>query len=156
MTDVALGTVMVISRIGMPPAQMACTAEVASSTVAARTTGTIPISPILWITSSMVIPILCLGLIQQLTVFEAHNAGGLRLHSLQDFMPGCHCGVAGRGHGQCAMSASSLDGPLPFFPRQKSIDQSRSKRVTSAYPVEDFQIFANRRLVEATVGITHR
>src|ERR1700736_2738806 len=156
MTDAALGTVMVISRIGMPPAQMACTAEVASSTVAARTTGTIPISPILWITSSMVIRILCLGLFRHLTVFSAYNAGGLRLHSLQDFIPRCHCGVAGRGHGQCAMSGSALDGPLRFFPRQKSIDQSRGKRVTPAYPVEDFQIFANWRLVEAAVVVAHR
>src|SRR3984893_6088354 len=130
MTDTALGTVMVISRIGMPLAQIACTAEVASSTVAARTTGTIPISPILWITSSMVIRIWCLGLFQHLTVFSAYNAGGWRLHSLQDFIPRCHGGVAGRGHGQCAMGGSALDGPLRFFPRQKSIDQSRSKRVT--------------------------
>src|ERR1700724_3475856 len=122
MTDTALGTVMVISRIGMPPAQMASTAEVASSTVAARTTGTIPISPILWITSSMVMRLSCaLGLFQPLTVFSAYNAGRLCLHSLQDFIHGCHCCVAGRGHGQCAMSGPTLDGPLRFFPRQNSL-----------------------------------
>src|SRR3984893_16011825 len=54
------------------------------------------------------------------------------------------------------MSGSALDGPLWFLPRQKSIDQSRSKRVTPAYPVEDFQIFANRRLVEPALGVAHR
>src|ERR1700680_2445906 len=54
------------------------------------------------------------------------------------------------------MSGSALDGPLRFLPRQKSIDQSRSKRVTSADAVEDFQIFANWRLVEAAVVVAHR
>src|SRR5580692_11403626 len=55
MTVMASGTVIVISTMGMPPAQIASTALAASSTAAARTTGTIPISPILRITSSMVI-----------------------------------------------------------------------------------------------------
>ena len=51
----AFGTVMVISITGIPPAQMASTACRASSKLAALTTGTIPISPIFFNTSSMFI-----------------------------------------------------------------------------------------------------
>src|SRR5271166_5117280 len=50
----AFGTVIVISMIGIPPAWMASTARRASSTLAARTTGMMPISWILLIAVSMV------------------------------------------------------------------------------------------------------
>src|ERR1700689_455736 len=88
-TVTALGTVMVISTMGMPPAEIASTARVASSTDVARTTGMIPTSSILRITSSMVIDFLFLAL----------DAGSARLHGLQYLRQRSHGCVARRGHG---------------------------------------------------------
>src|SRR5438552_8885361 len=148
----AFGTVMVISITGIPPAQMASTACRASSKVAALTTGTIPISPIFFNTSSMFIVLS--------GVLHARNQNSLAsdsrrmpFHHLQNFLQRRHTCIAGSGHRQGAVRRAALPRPLRLVPRQKAINQAGSERVSAANAVQDFQILAARCFIEFSVAI---
>src|SRR5436305_1321796 len=147
-TDTAFGTVMVISTAGIPPAEMASTARLASSTEEARTTGIIPISPIRRITSSALI--LLTGIIR---FRSALDSGRARRHGLLDFRQRGHGGIAGGCHRQCTVRRTALHRPLRIFAGQKSVDQSRSERVTTPDAIVYLQILTDRSFIKLSIVI---
>src|SRR4029077_12175887 len=148
MTDTAFGTVIVISTTGMPPAQIASTARVASSTDAARTTGMIPTSSILRITSSIVISVR-----RPNSEVLSLDAGGSRFHGFYNFRQRCHGRVAGRGHRQGPVRCAAFDRPLRILTGQESVNQTGSEGIASTYAIVDFKIFPHGSLMKAAIAV---
>src|SRR6266446_3548761 len=148
----AFGTVMVISITGIPPAQMASTACRASSKLAALTTGTIPMFPIFFKTSSMFI-VLSRARPPRNQNSSAGDSRRMPFHHLQNFLQSRHTRISRSGHGQRAVRRAALHGPLRLASRQKTINQAGSKGVSAADAIQDFQIFAARCFVEFSIAI---
>src|SRR5713101_2144932 len=151
MTSRAPGTVMVISTMGIPPCQTASAANLASCGEAARTTGTIPISSMRARTSCF--------LIKRRATFSAGSAGDSRsraFHHVKNFVERRHGRIARRGHSQCPMSGSAFDGPLRVLSREKTVNEARSKGVTAANTVENFEILAILGLIEIALVVANR
>src|SRR5712691_869985 len=151
MTSRAPGTVMVISTMGIPPCQTASAANLASCGEAARTTGTIPISSIRARTSYFFIK----G-DATFSVDSANDSHSCTFHHVKDFVERHHGGVARRGHSQRSMSSTAFDGPLRVLSCEKTINKTRSKRVTAANTVENLEILAILGLIEIAVVVTNR
>src|SRR5437899_203808 len=148
----AFGTVMVTSITGIPPAQMASTACRASSKLAALTTGTIPISPIFFKTSSMFIVLSVVPYARNQNPL-AGDSRRMPFHHLQNFLQSRHARVSRNGHRQRTVRRAALHGPLWLALCQKTINQAGSKGVSAANAVEDFQILAARCFVEFSIAI---
>src|SRR5581483_8244287 len=145
----ASGTVMVISTMGIPPSQFASTARLASCALDARTTGMTPTSPILRITSSIVIRTPGPG------ISSTCDTRRLRFHHLQDFAECCHRCVARGCHRERAVCRPALHGPLRLVARKKAINQAGSKRIASTHAVIDLKIFPHARFVEVSAVETY-
>src|SRR5215471_983093 len=139
---------MVISTMGIPPASMASTASSACCELLARTTGTMPISPIRFMIRSEV---MASELLREKSRFRAparrtetsaRDAGGLSFHQVLHVLPGGHGCVAGRGHGQGPVRGAAFKRPLHLLSGEKSIQQTRRKGVAAAHTVKDFQILS--------------
>src|SRR6266540_293613 len=130
MIFMAPGTVIVISRTGMPPARIASTAASASSDDLARTTGMMPMA----------------------RICSTTDTGGPTFHHPLDFGERGHARVARRRHRQRAVRGAALDGPLRAAIREEAVDQPRGKRVAAADAVEDLEIGARCGFVEIAVA----
>src|SRR5262249_9085572 len=142
MSSIAPGTVMVISTMGMPPAQTASLACMASADDEARTTGTIPISRMRLRTCSLVL------IIRWRSSCDARPHAA---HILQDLFQRDHGGVAGRGHGKSAVCRSALHCPLQPLADKQAVDKTGGEGITAADAIEDFQIGTARGFTEQAI-----
>ena len=125
MTAVASGTVIVISKIEMPPASTASAARIASSGDGARTTGTMPtVSTRMQMSAAAHRSILRSG-----ALHRAHHLGERR-----------HGGVAGRRHRQRAVRDAALERPLRILAGEQPVDEPGRERIAAADAIEDLDV----------------
>src|SRR5437763_110830 len=135
MTFTAPGTVIVISRMGMPPARIASTARIASSDERARTTGMMPMARM-----------------RSTTFNSTTDTRGAPFHHALHFRQRGRPRVAGRGHGQRAVCGAALDGPCRSASGEQSVDQAGGEGVAAAHAVENLEIGARGGLMKLAVA----
>src|SRR5690242_11665284 len=86
---------------------------------------------------------------------SARNACANALHHLFHLGKRRHSSVAGGGHSQSSMGGTAFHRPLCFATRQKSVDQTRGKRISAADAVEYLQILACNGAIEGSAAITN-
>src|SRR5579863_6242360 len=145
-TAVAPGTVMVISTISTPPAKTASAANNASSALAARITGMIPVASARCNTAAL------------FTDFprrrSTNDSGACSFHHLFHFFERGHGGVSGRGHREGAVRRTTFHSPLRAFVGEKTIDQAGSEGISAAHAIINLQIVSARGFVEFAVAVT--
>src|SRR5438094_5500030 len=77
-------------------------------------------------------------------------------HHLHHFFRRHHGRVPRCRHCQRSVRRSTLHTPLRLLPRQKPVNQPRSKRVPSPDPVKNLQILPVLRLIQLPISITNR
>src|ERR1700723_378029 len=147
-TAVAPGTVMVISTTSTPPARTASAANKASSAVAARITGMIPVASARCNT---------VALFTDFTRRRSTNdSGACSFHHLFNFFERGHRGVSGSGHRERAVRRATFHGPLRALAGEQSINQPGGERIAAAHAVINFQIVSAGSFVEFAIAVADR
>src|SRR3954462_9159879 len=90
-----------------------------------------------------------------MTALLPGNARRPAFHYSLDFRQRRHRRITRRRHRQRTMGRPTLDRPLWSTFRQKPVDQSRSKRITTTNPIKYLEILAHWRLVEFAIDVTN-
>src|SRR6266571_3746309 len=141
---IAPGTVIVISRMGTPPARIASMARPATSGDSARITGTRPTSRICARTSCLLMP--C----------SARHPGGAPLHDPLHLGQGGHGRVAGRGHGERPVGRSAIHRPLGSLAGEEPVNEAGGEGVATPDTIVDLQVLPVWRLVEPPLAVADR
>src|ERR1700686_3512071 len=126
---------MVTSTTVTPPAIMASTTACAWAMDFARKTGTRPTrSRISAVVSNIS------GFLHQLRFLLAGYARRPAFHGPFDFSQCGHAGVAGCGHGQCAVGDAALDSPIDGLSGEKAVNQAGGEAVAAADAIENVDV----------------
>src|SRR5690606_41465234 len=85
----------------------------------------------------------------RLRAWLALDARAYACHESFHLGKSCHGGVAGSGHGECAMRGTVLDGLAKGFARHDCVRNPRREAVATAYAIHDLKLLAHGRLDDA-------
>src|SRR5206468_963631 len=84
-----------------------------------------------------------------------HSSAGA-FHDALYFIKCRHRRISRSGHGESAMRASAIDGPIRALLVEEAVDKAGSERIPAANAVEDFQVWQRLRFVKRAFVIADR